>query len=109
MSILIWLGDEHSAVFFPIVFAVLYLAMVFFARHTETRLFGRDMLWDPVWAIGSSVVVLMFGYSVTNGIVGQINEFGEIFLLLLVLAGLMALANMATMPVESASAEPAAA
>ena len=105
MSILIWLGSEHSAVFFPIVFAVLYLAVIFYARHTGTKLFGRRMLDDFGWSIASSAIVLMFGYSVTNGIVGQILEFWEIGLLLLVVVGLMALANLATTPATAPAAE----
>ena len=109
MSIFIWLGSEHSAAFFPVVFAVLYLAMIFFARFMGTALFRRDMLEDPVWTLSGATITLMFGYSVVNGIVGQILEFWEIGLLLLVIVGLMAFANLATMPATAPNAEPVAA
>lgn len=109
MSIFIWIGSEHSAAFFPVVFAVLYLAMIFFARFMGTALFRRDMLEDPVWTLSGATITLMFGYSVVNGIVGQILEFWEIGLLLLVVVGLLALANIATTPPPASSTEPATA
>lgn len=109
MSILIWLGSEHSAVFFPIVFAVLYLALIFYARFTDTALFRRDMLDDPAWTLSGATITLMFGYSVVNGIVGRMDEFWEIGLLVLAVVGLLGLANLATTPATETSAEPATA
>lgn len=109
MSIFIWLGSEHSAVFFPIVFGVLYLGMIFYARHTGTKLFRRDMFEDPLWTLGGGAITLMFGYSIVNGLVGQILEFWEIGLLVLVVVALLVIAAVATTPFKASSAEPATA